>query len=405
MAPAGRRSGKTELAKRKLVRSLSTRKPWADPRYFAAAPTRDQAKRIFWNDFKRMVPRSWIKRISESELIIYTVYGSELHVIGMDKPQRIEGTPWDGGVLDEYANMKAEAWVENVRPALSDRMGWCWLIGVPEGINHYKDLADDAASGKFPDMGFYTWHSADILPAEEIAAAKAMMDARTFRQEYEATFESATGRVYYPHRRELHRDPDIELDYTKPLILCTDFNVDPCVWGVLQTDWDRVWLLDEIMGRDTNTAEMAGRFIERYGASHLGEVKMGRRSMSRPGVYVYGDASGGHRNTTGKSDYAILADMGLKDQRIRRANPAVKDRVNAVNSMLQTADGQVRLTYHPRCGQLEKDFEGVAWLKGVGDIDKRDGDRTHASDGLGYFIEKEFPLRRFKEDETMRYLK
>ena len=36
-------------------------------------------------------------------------------------------------VLDEFANMKEKAWGENVRPALSDREGWAWLIGVPAG--------------------------------------------------------------------------------------------------------------------------------------------------------------------------------------------------------------------------------------------------------------------------------
>ena len=41
----------------------------------------------------------------------------------------------------EYGNMKLEAWGANVRPALSDRKGWCDLIGVPEGRNHYYDTA------------------------------------------------------------------------------------------------------------------------------------------------------------------------------------------------------------------------------------------------------------------------
>ena len=40
VVPAGRRSGKTEIAKRKLVAGLPEKKKWGDPRYFAAAPTR-----------------------------------------------------------------------------------------------------------------------------------------------------------------------------------------------------------------------------------------------------------------------------------------------------------------------------------------------------------------------------
>ena len=50
--PAGRRSGKTELAKRKLVKSALAGTPFDPPRFFAGAPTREQAKRIFWDDLK-----------------------------------------------------------------------------------------------------------------------------------------------------------------------------------------------------------------------------------------------------------------------------------------------------------------------------------------------------------------
>src|SRR3972149_6468791 len=107
---AGRRSGKTELAKRRLVMALPEKKHWPDARYFAAAPTRDQAKRIFWNDLKGLVPRRWVRRVYDGDLCIVPPFGSELWVVGLDKPQRIEGTPWDGGVLDEYANMRSNAW-------------------------------------------------------------------------------------------------------------------------------------------------------------------------------------------------------------------------------------------------------------------------------------------------------
>lgn len=129
--PAGRRSGKTEFAKRKLVKAALRGTTFAEARFFAAAPTRDQAKRIFWDDLKALSPNGLtLGRPGESELVIRYVNGSELWVIGMDRPERIEGQPWDGGVLDEYANMRKEAWPKHVRPALSDRNGWCDLYGL-----------------------------------------------------------------------------------------------------------------------------------------------------------------------------------------------------------------------------------------------------------------------------------
>ncbi len=107
IVPAGRRSGKTELAKRKLVESLF-RKTWhGQPgRFFAAAPTRDQAKRIWWQDLNDLLHPDWKAVVSSSELKIRTGSGAELWVIGLDKPMRMEGVSWDGGVIDEYADCK-----------------------------------------------------------------------------------------------------------------------------------------------------------------------------------------------------------------------------------------------------------------------------------------------------------
>jgi len=391
---AGRRSGKTEISKRKLVLSLKYDAKVGNryARYFAAAPTRDQAKRIFWDDFKALIPKCWIKKVSESDLYIKTIFGSELWVIGMDRPERVEGTSWDGGVLDEYANMKPHAWSEHIRPALSDRKGWCWFIGVPEGFNHFKDLADYAKSGSDDDWGYYTWKSSEVLPKEEIESARRDLDARTFRQEYEASFEGASGRVYYSYDASIHEDSSITLNRHLPIYLCCDFNVDPCVWEVVQFDGYTVFVVDEIFLRNTNTVEMTKKFLSTYGGHDKG-------------IIVYGDSAGSHRSTTGKSDYALMAELGLSTQRIARRNPFVKDRVNALNSMLMTTNEEVRLYHSQRCVNLRKDFEEVQWSEGLKEIDKGRSDRTHASDALGYFINARFPLRKHKPDKGKKFYK
>ena len=208
--PAGRRSGKTEVAKRRLIKRAIDFPKFDTPRFFAAAPTRDQAKRIFWQDLKDLVALKYRAGPAiESDLIIPLKNGAEIHVFGMDRPERIEGTPWDGGVLDEYANMKPEAWAAHVRPALADRNGWCDLIGVPEGRNHYydMDLAAKAAMREFgaaSEWASFHWVSADILPAGEIAAARRDLDPLTFAQEYEASFVNFEGRAYYPFDAAVH---------------------------------------------------------------------------------------------------------------------------------------------------------------------------------------------------------
>jgi hypothetical protein len=212
IVPAGRRSGKTELAKRKLVQSALRGTAFDDPRYFAAAPTRDQAKKIYWNDLKTLTPREFQGRVYEGDLIINMINGSQIHVVGMDKPERIEGQPWDGCILDEYGNMKEKAWPENVRPALSDRKGWADFIGVPEGRNHYYELYLSAQEqlgllGDASPWGVYEWESKEILDPEEIEAARKDLHPLVFEQEYGGKFVDFSGVAILDTDKLLVADP------------------------------------------------------------------------------------------------------------------------------------------------------------------------------------------------------
>lgn len=86
--------------------------PYGHARYFAAAPANDQARRIYWDDLKALTPKQWLAgKPNESRMIIKTIFGSQIEVVGLDKPERIEGSPWDGGIIDEIGNVKAGAWM------------------------------------------------------------------------------------------------------------------------------------------------------------------------------------------------------------------------------------------------------------------------------------------------------
>lgn len=399
VVPAGRRSGKTERAKRKLVRTaLMAASKFADPRYFAAAPTRDQAKRLYWDDLKKMIPRDFMmERPRESELLIKLVNGASIQVIGMDKPERIEGSPWDGGILDEFANMKKKAWEENVMPALADRRGWCWLIGVPEGRNHYYDIYQEAVEDTSGLMAGFTWKSADILPPEELALYKSKMDELTFQQEFEASFVNFQGRVYYPFDRSIHCSNKIEYNPALPLILCFDFNVSPGVCAICQefpelpNGVPGTGVVDEVyIPRNSNTQAVCRKILSTYGTKHKGLV------------YCYGDATGGNAGSAKLmgSDWDIirreLRPAWPENLRIMvpSSNGPERSRVNAVNTRLLTV-GVARLMINgSKAPNLVKDFEGVKCLEGgSGEIDKDDDETlTHISDAIGYYIVQKFPI-------------
>lgn len=401
--PAGRRSGKTEIAKRNLVMASMMGSNYSIPRYFAGAPTRDQAKRIWWDDLKLLTPADSMSiKPSESELTIYFTSGAQLVVIGMDKPERIEGVPWDGGVLDEFGNMKEKAWKEHVRPALSDRRGWCWFIGVPEGRNHYYDLDKRAKADTTGDWDSFHWKSADILPPEEIEAARRDLDELTYLQEYEASFISFEGRAYYAFD-ERYNTARIKYNPKAPLIVCLDFNVAPGVAAVIQ---EKTRYIDEtpilsdsltcIIGevyieRNSNTVMVCNRLIHDWG-DHEGQI------------FVYGDASGGARGSAKVegSDWELVKQtlgnhFGRERvyYRVKRANPYERERINAVNSRCRSLSGVVHLYVDPsKAPHVLKDFEGVQLVSGgSGEIDKTNNPKlTHLTDGIGYYLEYEFPV-------------
>ena len=69
VVPAGRRSGKTERFKRFIAKTAMAN---AGESYFIAAPTRNQVKKIYWEDMKLLCFAPLLSRdaISESELTI-----------------------------------------------------------------------------------------------------------------------------------------------------------------------------------------------------------------------------------------------------------------------------------------------------------------------------------------------
>lgn len=428
VVPAGRRSGKTEIAKRKLVR-LAFSPPsrggskYPDPMYFFGAPTRDQAKRIYWKDLKLMVPaRNRSKPPSESRLIVYCLSGAEIHVLGMDKPERVEGTPWDGGVLDEYANMKKQTWPEHVRPALADRHGWCDLIGVPEGRNHYYDLYRRARAqamrevpkGRVPQWNAYHWLSEDILPPDEIEAAKEDLDELTYEQEFCGSFINFTGRAYYNFREETHC-ARLYYDPRGDLIFTFDFNVAPGTAGVIQEQhlpskgtgikrWGSGIIGEVYIPRGSNTIRVCNKLIHDWG-DHEGRI------------FCYGDVTGGAKGSAKVlgSDWQLIKEMLWKHFgpnrvifRIPTANPRERDRVNSVNSRLLNTKSEIRMMVDPNAApNMVRDFEGTVLVEGgSGEIDKTSNPEvSHLTDGVGYYTHREYPVKKQYEPSGRKYWK
>lgn len=112
-------------------------------------------------------------------------------------------------------------------------------------------------------------------------------------------------------------------------------------------------------------------------------------------VTIYPDPAGSARqHARGESDLDIIREHGFKRIKVKRAHSAVADRINAVNRVLKTASGDVRLFINPKCKHLIDSFEQTLYIAGSRDVDKSLG-VEHSADAAGYCIEIEFPLRKF----------
>lgn len=389
VVPAGRRSGKTERAKRFVAKQALSN---PGERYFIAAPTRDQVKKIYWADMKMLCLSTLQSRDpSETELIIYLNNGSEIHLIGLDRPERIEGILWTGGVIDEMADIKPDAWEANIRPSLDtfnplrpDYKAWCWLIGVPDGLNHYYDMARYAESGADPDWALFHWKSSEILPADTIAAAKRQMSAKQFSQEYEASFEGATGRIYEDYSAANHTSERIAS--SEQLLWMHDQNFTPLSSAVGVKRGNDLFLLDEIVLTSAVSKQAALEFVEKY------------KNHQNKHVLIYGDPAGQAGEKHGHaSDYTdiegVLKSNGWQyTRKVKPAHPAIKDRQNAVRAKVKTADGIRSLFVNPVTAKwCDKGLATVQLKDGSTFQEDQKNKYQHITTAIGYCVDAIWP--------------
>ena len=389
VVPAGRRSGKTERAKR-FIAKMAMENP--GEMYFIAAPTRDQVKKIYWADMKKLCLSSLCSKApSESELIIFLDNGTQVQLIGLDRPERIEGVFWSGGVVDEIADIKAEAWEANIRPALDTfnptRPGykaWCWLIGVPDGLNHYYDMAQYAMSANDPEWKCFHWKSSEILPAETIAAAKRQMSKRQYQQEYEADFVGATGRIYEDYGIENHTGETIQPH--EQLMWMHDQNFTPLSSAIGVRRDESLFLLDEIVLTSAVSKQSALEFVEKY------------KDHKNRHVLIYGDPAGQAGEKHGHaSDYTdiegVLRSNGWQfTRKVRPAHPSIKDRQNAVRAKICTADDTRTLFVNPVTARwCDKGLSTVQLQEGSTFQEDQKNQYQHITTAIGYCIDVEWP--------------
>lgn len=375
---AGRRFGKSFLACETLL--ARSDKPKSINIY--VAPTRQQAKDIIWGHLKkRILELKWRVKINESELRIIRANGSQIMLRTAEKPGRLRGLGIDYIVFDEYSEYRSkEIWTEVVRPALSDKKGHAMFIATPKGFNHLYDLFQNARTeSNWNNFQFKTIDSPFFQTPEgiaEIEEAKKNLSERDFRQEYEASFEAHSGRIYYAFdRQENHIDYKYNPDL--PIICGQDFNRSPMTSALYQKQNDKTLIQFSELFIRTGDTETTCR--------ELDKIYPNKKILFRP------DATGNRRTSnSSRSDFDIIRSYG-HDIDTTPANPNLVDRWSLVNRCHEKKQVMVNIK---NCPYTLKDREAMIYKEGTGQADLRDPFLGHMADAADYAIYREFAPAR-----------
>ena len=365
---SGRRFGKSYFS----VLFLLNKPLEANERRWIVFPTYRQAKMVSWSLLKGIFANKQAT-INETELSITLDNGAKIELKGADKPDSLRGVSTTMVVMDEYSYMKENVWGEIIQPTLAENKGSALFVGTPSGLNHFYDLY---VKGQSNDSDYKSWQFTTLeggfISEEEVENAKKNLDKRTFQQEYEASFLTAANRCAYNFSRDTHCRV---MEKSPRMFWGIDFGVASYMTALLMCEntAGEVYVFDEIGLQNSNTFELAKLMQEK-----------GR------GLPCYPDPAGKARTSNStKSDHKILQDAGFTVIS-KKSNPTQKDRLNALNRMLEDATGKHKLFINPKCKNTIRDLE-LCTLDN-GQILKTET-LSHFLDGLMYPLEYRYGFK------------
>jgi len=373
---SGRRFGKTYLCITEMMKYASKVKQ----NIWYVAPTFKMAREIVWSKLKEMLYAfNWIESINESNLsITIKKTGSKISLKGCENYDGLRGTGLNFLILDEFADIDEKAWTEVLRASVADTKGDVLMCGSPKGYGNwaYRMYLKGKEDKEWDSFQFTTLQGG-MVTADEIEQAKQDIDIRTFRQEFEGTFENYAGAVYY-NFHPVESVIEKQIDWTKPLHIGMDFNVDPMSACVGQIEKDKIYFVDEIIIYSSNTDEMVDEIKNRYG--------------TKIPIFIYPDPASRQRKTSagGRTDLSILQNAGFK-VKVKNKHPAIRDRINAVNSKLKDSNGQRHIFVSKSCKTIVKGLQRQIYKENTNIPDKEDG-FDHMNDAIGYMVDFLKPL-------------
>lgn len=379
---AGRRFGKSWLSGAAIMGQMANH-PKSVVWY--VAPTRGMAKKIMWDTWlNEYIPKEYIAEKNKLDMTIRFINGSVLYVLSSDNPDSLRGSGVDLMILDECCEMK-EGTYDVLRPVLSDKyvQGRALFVSTPNGHNWFYRLYQRGIENPEEyDVFQYTTIEGGNVDEQEIESARRDMSPKMFAQEYLASFETLSNRVYENYSRTENvcevedwwgRSGDIHVGI--------DFNVNPMTAAIAVEQERNLIFFDEIVEPNSSTQVLCQTIKRRYPNVH---------------VYAYPDPTGKKRQTSarvGVTDFTILKSNGFTV-----CSPfapySTRDKFNSFNTALLDASGNRSVFFAKnKCPKLKSALEGYCYKENGEDTDKSQG-FDHITDAAAYLVAYRKPIKR-----------
>lgn len=379
---------------------------WEHPKahrgYFA--PTYPQIRDIYYPTIEE-VAHDWGLRVKIAEVNKEVHFYSGRQYRGtticrsMEKPDSIVGFKVARADVDELDTLpvrKAEqAWrkiLARLRLEYAGQNG-ADVATTPEGFRFTYQQWVKAVRDKPELVGMYglvqasTYDNEANLPEDYIPGLLASYPPNLISAYLNGQFVNLTsGTVYQQYDRAANMSREV-IQPGEPVFVGMDFNVGKMA-AIIHVK------------RNGNPHAVA-EVIDAYDTPDMCSKLRGM--LGDRVIRVYPDASGASRRSVNAStsDHQILREAGFIVV-TNPANPAVRDRVNAMNAMFCNANGERRYFVNAdTCPTYADHLEQQVWADN-GEPDKSAG-HDHTNDAGGYFIVKDYPVvKRIALVESLR---
>jgi hypothetical protein len=340
-------------------------------------------------------------RINKHENVIEIDKAGLIIARTMDNPERIVAYEVADSICDELDTLKPDkardVWnriiARNRQKKPDGSLNTVAVATTPEGFRFVYDRWQKNPAAGYRIIKASTFSNAANLPDGYIASLQASYPAQLLAAYLDGEFVNLTsGSVYPEFDRALNASRET-IQTSEPLHIGMDFNVGQMAAVVFVLRDGEPHAVDELTGI-LDTPAMIASIKARY-EGHA--------------IFVYPDASGNSRksNNASESDIALLRAARFTVL-VNSANPAVKDRVLAMNQLIcSTVEGVTntlgmemrgdkpvkrRLRVNvDTCPSFVEALEKQAYDKN-GEPDKTSG-LDHVNDAAGYFVSYKFPIR------------